>query len=131
MILIDTSAIIAILCREDRFHDQAKQTWFDLIEKNETIQCNNYILLEAISLIQRRHGMNILRTFQMDMMPLLTVEWLGKTEHNEAMNTLLLANRRRLSLVDFTSFETMLRQGIQKAFTFDSHFAEQGFEVIP
>jgi len=131
MILIDTSAIIAILCKEDRFHDQAKQSWFDLIEKDKTIRCNNYILLEAISLIQRRYGMAILRAFQNDMMPLLKVEWLGEIEHQEAMINLLFANRRGLSLVDTISFATMRRLEIQTAFTLNPHFAEQGFEVIP
>jgi len=131
MILIDTSAIIAILCKEDRFHERAKHTWFNLLEKNEIIQFTNYILLETVSLIQRRHGMDILHAFQNDMMPLLKIEWLGEKEHIQAMNALLLVNRRRLSLVDYTSFETMQRLGIQNFFTFNQHFSEQGFEVIP
>jgi predicted nucleic acid-binding protein len=29
------------------------------------------------------------------------------------------------------SFETMKQQGIQQVFTFDRHFAEQGFEALP
>ena len=41
------------------------------------------------------------------------------------------ANRRQLSLVDCSSFETMRRVRIEKVFTFDEHFREQGFEVIP
>ncbi len=131
MILIDTSAMIATLCREDQYHSQAKITWFELLEMNVNLHCNNYILLEAISLIQRRYGMEILRAFQSDMMPLLIIEWLGVEEHHQAMKAVLLASRRRLSLVDCASFETMQRLGIQKVFSFDQHYSEQGFEVIP
>ena len=131
MILIDTSAIIAILCKEDRYHVKAKKTWFELLENDEILHINNYILLEAISLIQRRHGMDILRAFQNSMVPLLNVEWIREEEHTQAMSALLIANRRRLSMVDYTSFEIIQRLGIQKVFTFDDHFSEQGFEVLP
>jgi predicted nucleic acid-binding protein len=44
---------------------------------------------------------------------------------------LLTADRRQLSLVDCSSFETMRRLGIKKVFSFDEHFREQDFEVIP
>jgi predicted nucleic acid-binding protein len=131
MILIDTSAIIALLCAEDRFHHQARQTWFDLLDQDQIIQCNNYILLEAISLIQKRYGMDILRTFHNDILPVLEVDWLDRTKHNQAMNALFLTNRRGISLVDYASFETMRDLDIRTAFTFDKHFAEQGFNTVP
>jgi predicted nucleic acid-binding protein len=43
----------------------------------------------------------------------------------------LTSARRRLSLVDCTSFEVMRRLGITSAFAIDRHFVEQGFEVLP
>ncbi len=131
MILIDTSAMIAILCKDDHYHTPAKKVWFDLLSDEKTIHCNNYILTEAVSLIQRRHGINILRLFQSNMLPLLHVEWLTEQNHAEAMDALLTANRRRLSLVDCSAFATMRRLGMRTAFTFDTHFVKQGFEVIP
>jgi predicted nucleic acid-binding protein len=48
-----------------------------------------------------------------------------------AMSALLAANRRTLSLVDCTSFEIMRESGLDTVFTFDAHFSEQGFKVIP
>jgi predicted nucleic acid-binding protein len=47
------------------------------------------------------------------------------------MSALLAANRRSLSLVDCTSFEIMRQAGLDTAFTFDSHFRELGFKMIP
>jgi predicted nucleic acid-binding protein len=46
-------------------------------------------------------------------------------------SALLAANRRLLSLVDCTSFQTMRLRGISRVFTFDHHFKEYGFEVQP
>jgi predicted nucleic acid-binding protein len=43
----------------------------------------------------------------------------------------LVAGRRKVSLVDWTSFLVMRRRGISTAFALDSDFAAEGFEVIP
>jgi predicted nucleic acid-binding protein len=51
--------------------------------------------------------------------------------YRAGVNALLIADRPDLSLVDCTSFETMRRLGLTRAFAFDPHFTEQGFEVVP
>jgi predicted nucleic acid-binding protein len=38
---------------------------------------------------------------------------------------------KRLSLTDCASFETMRLFGIGSAFSFDQHFRECGFEMVP
>jgi predicted nucleic acid-binding protein len=43
----------------------------------------------------------------------------------------IAADRRGLSLVDLSSFETMRRLGIRSVFTFDRHFRQYGFEILP
>lgn len=48
----------------------------------------------------------------------------------DAVGAMLTASRRRLSLVDCTSFEAMRHKKITKAFAFDQHFVEQGFEIV-
>lgn len=51
--------------------------------------------------------------------------------HAEALEALLAAGQRNISLVDRTSFLVMRRHGIPRAFTFDADFAAAGFELIP
>jgi predicted nucleic acid-binding protein len=63
--------------------------------------------------------------------PHLRIEWVDRPLHEIGMNALLAAGRRNLSLVDCVSFEVMRRLGISRVFTFDDHFREQGFDVIP
>jgi uncharacterized protein len=46
------------------------------------------------------------------------------------MSAVLSAGRRKLSLVDCTSFEIMRQHAVRTAFAFDSHFEEQGFELL-
>lgn len=130
-IYIDTSALIAILAKDDQYHEKAKEKWHELLEQKEVLLCNNYVLLETFSVIQNRYGIHILHKFQGFAVPALHIEWLTAKEHDIAVENVLLANRCRLSLVDCSSFATMRRLGIYKAFTFDKHYAEQGFEQLP
>lgn len=48
-----------------------------------------------------------------------------------SLSALLVAGRRRLSLVDCASFDGMRRLGLNTAFTLDPHFGDQGFTCLP
>jgi len=128
MIFVDTSAFIALLDVGDRQHVPAKRIWQQLLEDENELVCNNYVLVEAFALIQRRYGMDGLRAFQDDAVPFMNVVWLGPEEHESAVSAIFTANRRGLSLVDCASMETMRRLGIRKIFAFDPHFTDLGFE---
>ncbi len=131
MVFVDSSAFLAQVNVLDQFHGKSRETWLDLLQRDVRLVCNNYVLLESIAIMQSRHGLDVLCRFQNQMMPHINVQWLTESEHTDTMLTILSANRRRLSLVDCSAFATMRRLGIRTAFTFDTHFAEQGFEVIP
>lgn len=131
VIFIDTSALIALADREDEFHEAAKLQWLGMLEREETLISNNYVLLETVSLVQRRFGMEHIHSLHLDLLTLLNIHWIDEDEHQSAVSMFLEANRRNLSLVDCSSFDTMRRLDIGTAFTFDEHFREQGFSVIP
>ncbi|MGZ9223462.1 MAG: type II toxin-antitoxin system VapC family toxin [Anaerolineales bacterium] len=130
-IFIDTSALYAFISDDDRNHELSRKIWESLLTGEDKLLTNSYVLVESITLIQQRLGMKYVRTFLPQFTPILHVDWLGRDQHSHAVEQLLTANRRQLSLVDCSSFETMRRLGIDKVFTFDEHFREQGFEVIP
>jgi len=92
---------------------------------------NNYILVETFALLQSRLGLQAVRRFQEDVIPIIQVEFVTPDMHRAGTAALLSAGRRDLSLVDCVSFEVMRDLGIKVVFTFDSHFKEQGFDVIP
>jgi predicted nucleic acid-binding protein len=131
MIYVDTSAFLAVVHASDDQHERAFEIWQNLIENNERLMCNNYVLVESIALVQHRVGMEALAILHNEIIPYMEVEWLDESLHNTIVNPALTTNRRQLSLVDLSSFDTMRRHKIKTAFTFDSHFGEQGFEVIP
>ena len=127
---IDTSAFLAILNANDQFHPPAREIWNKLLNSGATLFTSNYILLETSALLQHRFGIEALRLFEGDMLPVMEICWVDQTIHEQGMSALLAANRRDLSLVDCTSFEIMRQRGLKKVFTFDPHFGQQGFDVI-
>jgi len=126
---VDTSAFLALLNRDDQNHIDARPLWHALVEDRTILACTSYVLLETITLVQHRLGMDAVRVFSNDIVPVLTAEWVSQELHEAGMAALLTAGRRNLSLTDCISFEVMRRRGIHRAFAFDRHFDEQGFEL--
>lgn len=130
-VFVDTSALLALLDAADQNHDRARQAWQTLLAEDAALSCTNYVLVEVFALAQHRLGMAAVRALQDDFVPLLHIEWLAADGHARSVSALLAANRRQLSLVDCASFDSMRAGGLTTTFTFDRHFAEQGFECLP
>jgi predicted nucleic acid-binding protein len=130
MVFVDTSALYALLDRDDLNHKAAAELWRALIDGEASLVCTNYVLVEAFALIRHRLGIAAVRILKEDVVPVLDVQWVAETHHQAGLAALLTAAHRRLSLFDCVSFEMMRSMGIQVAFAFDRHFAEQGFTLL-
>ena len=128
-VFVDTSAFLPLLNRSDEDHEAASLIWARLRSERASLSCTNYVLLESFALLQNRLGMEAVKGLQEKIVPLLQVEWIDLSLHQSGIAALLLANLRRLSLVDCTSFIMMRRLGIDRVFSFVQHFAEQGFII--
>jgi predicted nucleic acid-binding protein len=130
VIFVDTSAMYAFLDAHDADHAQAVVLWTEQVTNDARLITTNYIMLELISLVQRRLGRNAVRDILENLMPSLTVEWIDEQTHNLALRTVLAAGQRGISLVDAVSFEVMRNRGISSVFTFDRHFDDEGFTAL-
>ena len=130
-VFADTSALFALVNSSEQNHQTAKTIWNRFITNGSELITNNYVIVESLALIQNRLGLSVTRHFQENIMPLLDIVWFDQELHEATVQRLLVANRRQLSLVDCSSFETMHRLKLETVFTFDEHFREQGFTVIP
>lgn len=130
-IFVDTSGLLSVLDRDDATHEKTRVAWAKLLTTDTPLITSNYVLVETIALLQNRLGMEAVRIFQEDVAPVLDIKWVDEAIHHRATSALLAASRRRLSLVDCTSFEIMRLFGCKTALTLDSHFREQGFSCVP
>ncbi|MBS4029548.1 MAG: PIN domain-containing protein [Ignavibacteriales bacterium] len=126
----DSSAFYSYLDKQDSQHLRAKAQMSSLIQSNDVVVSSNYIIVETIALIQRRLGFDAVKDFQEIIAPLLSVYFVNKELHQKGAEIFLQERRRNLSLVDCVSFELMKQLGLQKAFAFDKHFEEQGFQLL-
>ena len=126
---VDTSALLAVMDRDDAVHREAKETWDLLTSQRATLITTNYVVLETVAILQHRVGVGAVRTFNDAIVPVLTIDWISSDRHAAAMSALLTADRRRFSLVDSVSIDTMRRRGLRQAFAFDKHFDAQGFNT--
>lgn len=130
MILVDTSALFALLDDQDPHHAAGRSQFVALGESRERLILHNYVIVETSALLQRRHGLAAVRALVDDLLPVAQLVWVDEPLHGEALAA-LLAGPPGYSLVDWTSFLIMRRLGIDTAFAFDADFAAQGFRVMP
>jgi len=130
-VFVDTSALLCFLNAADANYSRAKAAWEGLLGGDAELVTNNYVLVETSALILRRLGLEALRVFEKDIVPILDVVWVTPDIHEAAVGAQMLAARRSLSLVDCVSFEIMRRAGLRTAFALDAHFGEFGYELLP
>jgi uncharacterized protein len=126
-VFIDTSALIALLDRDDPEHGRMSAAWLAGLESGEGLLTSNYVVLESCAVAQRRFGMAAVRVLLDEILPPAHVEWIQEKEHTVGATALLAAGRRQLSLVDCVSFAVMRRLRVRHCLATDPHFAEQGF----
>ena len=131
-VFADTSALFALLARNDRMHAAAKAAFEFLARHEAKLVTSSYVLVETLALLQRRIGLAAVGDFQAKIMPLLEIVWVDSGWHHRAMQRLLMSGSRDLSLVDCLSFEIVEAKALPCAFAFDKHFEAEGIPgVVP
>ena len=128
MIFIDTSAIYALASRADVNHAAAKQKFTAIVASGTPLVTHNYVLVEAISLLQHRLGLASAARFESESR-WFDIEWVTPETHAEAARRWSLGTRT-VSFVDQVSFLIMQLRHMTTAFCFDPDFEDAGFELV-
>jgi len=130
-VLLDTSALVALMDADDPAHQSVSGTWAAVLAEPGLPVLTTLTLLETLAVLPRRLGVDAVGVFCERHLPLVELHTVETPVFLTAVDTWLAARRRDLSLVDVVSFLVMRREGLTQAFTLDPHFAEQGFDCIP
>lgn len=128
MILLDTSAIVALANRADPRHAEAKGL-FAAVPDPALFLTHNYVVAEAFALLHRRLGLRVALRFG-EQSSDFEILWVDRRLHEAAVKSLARKGIRRSSLVDELSFLVMRERGIDTAFAFDPDFEREGFRVL-
>lgn len=100
-ILVDTSAIFAIVSSTDRFHARAGAIYGEILERGDRLSTTSYILVEASALLQHRLGFEALREFIQSIHGLWEIYWVDRITHEEAWGRMLEQGGGGVSFVDW------------------------------
>jgi hypothetical protein len=133
-IFLDTSALIALYNIDDVHHQEARGTMGALKDGQipfTRFYTTDYILDETLtymSRVLRNHGLAVEVGKALLNSPFTTVIHVDPDLFQKAWET--FQTRQGLSFTDCTSFTAMELNGINQAFTYDSHFKAAGYNTI-
>jgi len=130
-LLADTSALLALAMSNDQYHRKAA----DFLQRNPKVRLilTDLILTEVVTLVRARSDAakaagladRLLHSRRYE------VVFVDISLMEGALKQMTKFSDKRLSLTDCASFETMRLFGMAGAFSFDRHFRECGFEMMP
>ncbi len=130
-VLVDTSAYFALVDPGDTNHASARAIAEQLTSERYRQFTTNFILAETHALLLARLGGAVAaREIQeIDRSATIVVRVSPKDEHR-GREIIMQYDDKDFSLTDAVSFAVMERLGISQAFTFDKHFAQDGFSIL-
>lgn len=133
MVFVDSSGIIAAFDGRDARHEVAAEAWKGLAEKGRALLTTQLVLAETVTHLRRRAGWEASRRVGDALLSSRGIEIVGLDDDQlqAAWREFVRSPDPKLSLCDAASFVLMRERGIRRALTFDRHFADAGFEVLP
>ena len=126
-VLVDSSAVAALILRNDQHHNNAVQALRFFTEKGAELVLTNFIVAETYNLIaSRAHPRKAREWLLANTWP---VERISEDDEKEARHILEKYADKDFSYTDATSFALMTRLSFDLAFTFDRHFTQYGLHT--
>ncbi len=133
MIFVDTGAFLARYLTGDSLHTRANRAWKELEKRKAAIYTSHFVLDETLTLLARRADYRFAaergrRIYASEALKILRAD---ETAEKRALGFFEKFADQDVSFTDCVSFALMSQYRIERAFTFDRHFAHAGFEVWP
>lgn len=126
--LTDTSAIYALIDRDDANHRRATAILRASVRQGVTPLITNFIVAESHALLLSRLGASIARDWLTKQ--IWPIEPVTSADEKKAKEIIQRYTDNEFSYTDATSFSVMERLGITSAFAFDIHFKQYGLKLL-
>lgn len=123
-VIVDTSAIYALLDRSDANHDGAVSLLKKMRDTGDMVVITNFVVAETHALVMAKLGQGLARSWLGGLC--WPVERVTKEDEQRAREIIWTYEDKAFSYTDATTFAAMERMGIETAFTFDKHFTQFG-----
>ena len=129
---IDAGAFVGQSVSDDQYYEQAALIAEKLKDEKSLGVTTDFVVSEVITFLQRRLGSPAGVQFYKAIKASsdITVVQTTQQRFDEAIKTLETYDDKEFSFVDCVSFTVMREHNLTRAFTFDRHFDQAGFEII-
>ena len=131
-LFVDTSAWLALNNKNDQHHDEAVSKITKVRQQKIQLVTSEYVFDESVTIIRYRVSHRAAVAFG-DALISSNVASIEDITDEERLKAWVLFKKYRdkdLSFTDCTSFALMVKLKLQKAFSFDDHFKQVGFELF-
>jgi predicted nucleic acid-binding protein len=131
-LFVDTSAWLALNNKNDQHHDEAVSKITKVRQQKIQLVTSEYVFDESVTIIRYRISHRAAVAFG-DALISSNVASIEDITDKERLKAWVLFKKYRdkdLSFTDCTSFALMVKLKLQKAFSFDDHFKQVGFELF-
>lgn len=128
LVLFDTSAIFALMNRDEFSHASARRRLAALRKDKAEPILTNFVLAECHALLIARISAFTARQWLLAMP--WRIERVLPSDELRATQIIASYTDKDFSYTDATSFAVMERLRISRVFTFDKHFQQYGFDVV-
>ena len=131
-LFVDTSAWLALNNKNDQYHDEAVSKITKVRQQKIQLVTSEYVFDESVTIIRYRISHRAAVAFG-DALISSNVSSIEDITDEERLKAWVLFKKYRdkdLSFTDCTSFALMVKLKLQKAFSFDNHFKQVGFELF-
>jgi hypothetical protein len=133
VIFVDTGAFLARYLSRDNHHRRATRSWKALVRRDWKCYTSSFVLDETFTLLARRSSYSFAAARARSLYASKALQILRPTADDEHEALLLFEKYadQKVSFTDCISFALMKRHLIRRAFAFDRHFEDAGFERWP
>jgi predicted nucleic acid-binding protein len=133
-IFIDTGAFFATKCSSDKNNQIALSYYNSICERGKyNLVITNLVIFETVTLSKGKIGIDFAIEFGKYLRNSEFIKIIKITEEleNKSWDIFDTYNDKEYSFTDCSSFAVMKKFVIRKAFAFDKHFEQFGFEINP
>ena len=126
-VFVDTSAMYALLDRDDTHHADASARFEQLKKARAEPVLSNFVVAETHALLLARLGRAVAREWLLGN--IWHVERVSEDDEHKAREIIAGYTDKDFSFTDATSFALMERLHLRRALAFDRHFRQYGFQI--
>ncbi|HEY3321590.1 MAG TPA: PIN domain-containing protein [Planctomycetota bacterium] len=132
-VFLDTSFALALELADDSAHNNAAECWAGIVSERDPLVTTSGVVMEVAAYLANRrlHGQAVRVAKSLMNHPQIECVFVDEILFDLGWSYFQRHSDKTYSLVDCISFTLMKQRKMTTALTFDKHFAQAGFNMVP